>query len=107
MVGPGDIAPAALSMACVSNIARGRFEPQRLLGALSKGSGGVTTMPHRSRRASFLKTYRMHRSWRRKGSDNAGGLMLIHKARSTVLLGAGYTATAEMILEFMERERVQ
>jgi len=33
--------------------------------------------------------------------------MLIHKASSTVLLGAGYTATAEMILEFMERERVQ
>ena len=42
-----------------------------------------------------------------QGPDNAGGLMLIHKARSTVLLGAGYTATAEMILEFMERERVQ
>ena len=41
------------------------------------------------------------------GPDNAGGLMLIHKASSTVLLGAGYTATAEMILEFMERERVQ
>jgi hypothetical protein len=29
--------------------------------------------------------------------------MLIHKASSTVLLGAGYTATVEMILRFMER----
>ena len=57
--------------------------------------------------AGFSDGQRMHRSWRRKGSDNAGGLMLIHKARSTVLLGAGYTATAEMILEFMERERMQ
>jgi hypothetical protein len=51
--------------------------------------------------------YRLHRSRRRKGPDNAGKLMLIHKARSTVLLGAGYTATAEMILEFIERERMQ
>jgi hypothetical protein len=31
--------------------------------------------------------------------------MLIHKASSTVLLGAGYTATVEMILNFMEREQ--
>jgi hypothetical protein len=51
--------------------------------------------------------YRLHRSRRRKGPDNAGGLMLIHKASSTVLLGAGYSATAEMILEFMERERAE
>lgn len=33
--------------------------------------------------------------------------MLIHKASSAVLLGAEYTATVEMILEFMELERVQ
>jgi hypothetical protein len=32
--------------------------------------------------------------------------MLNHKASSTVLLGAGYTATVEMILKFMERERI-
>jgi hypothetical protein len=50
--------------------------------------------------------YRVHRSHRRKGPDNAGNLMLIHKASSTVLLGAGYTATVEMILKFMERERM-
>jgi hypothetical protein len=31
--------------------------------------------------------------------------MLIHRASSTVLLGAGYTATVEMILNFMEREQ--
>jgi hypothetical protein len=49
--------------------------------------------------------YRLHRSRRRKGPGNAGGLMLIHRASSTVLLGAGYTATSEMILEFIERER--
>jgi hypothetical protein len=51
--------------------------------------------------------YRVHRSRRRKGPCNAGNLMLIHKASSTVLFGAGYTATAEMILEFLERERMQ
>jgi hypothetical protein len=50
--------------------------------------------------------YRVHRSRRRKGPNNAGGLMLIHKASSTVLLGAGYTPTVEMILKFMERERM-
>jgi uncharacterized SAM-dependent methyltransferase len=44
---------------------------------------------------------------RAKGRDNAGNLMLIHKASSTVLLGAGYTATPEMILEFLERDRTQ
>jgi hypothetical protein len=36
VVGPGDIAPAVTSMACVSNIAHGRFEPQRIFRALSK-----------------------------------------------------------------------
>jgi hypothetical protein len=51
--------------------------------------------------------YRVHRSRRRKGRDNAGDFMLLHKVSSTVLLGAGYTATLEMILEFMERERMQ
>jgi hypothetical protein len=30
--------------------------------------------------------------------------MLLHKASSTVLLGAGFTASLEMILEFIERE---
>ena len=51
--------------------------------------------------------YRVHRSRRRKGRDNAGEFMLIHKASSTVLLGAGYTANLQMIMEFMERERIQ
>jgi len=51
--------------------------------------------------------YRVHRSRRRKGRDNAGDFMLLHKVSSTVLLGAGYTATLDMILEFMERERMQ
>jgi hypothetical protein len=46
--------------------------------------------------------YRVHRSRRRKGRDNAGEFMQIHKASSTVLLGAGYTANLQMILEFME-----
>jgi hypothetical protein len=49
--------------------------------------------------------YRVHRSRRRKGRDNAGEFMLIHKASSTVLLGAAFTATLEAILEFMEREQ--
>ena len=51
--------------------------------------------------------YRVHRSRRRKGPGNAVELMLIHKASSTVLLGAGYTASVEIILEFMARERMQ
>jgi hypothetical protein len=50
--------------------------------------------------------YRVHRSRRRKGRDNAGEFMLIHQASSTVLLGVGYTATVEMMLEFLERERM-
>ena len=50
--------------------------------------------------------YRVHRSRRRKGPDNAGKFMF-HKASSTVLLGAGFTATVESMLEFMERERIQ
>ena len=48
--------------------------------------------------------YRVHRSRRRKGRDNAGDFMLIHKASSTVVLGAGFTASLEAILDFMERE---
>ena len=51
--------------------------------------------------------YRVHRSRRRKGRDNAGEFMLIHKASSTVLVGVGYTANLQMIMEFMERERIQ
>jgi hypothetical protein len=51
--------------------------------------------------------YRVHRSRRRKGPDNAGKFMLMHKASSTVLLGAGFTATVESMLEFMERDRIQ
>jgi hypothetical protein len=51
--------------------------------------------------------YRVHRSRRRKGPGNAGRLMLIHKASSTVLLGIGYTATIEMILVFVAREQMQ
>jgi hypothetical protein len=51
--------------------------------------------------------YRVHRSRRCEGPDNAGNFLLIHKASSTILLGLGYTATPEMILEFVERERVQ
>jgi hypothetical protein len=59
----------------------------------------------RHRAAKF--GYRVHRSRRRKGPDNAGKLMLIHKASSTVLLGAGYSATAEMILQFVQGELLQ
>ena len=50
--------------------------------------------------------YRVQRSRRRKGRDNAGEFMLIHKASSTVLVGAGYTANLETILSFMEGERM-
>jgi hypothetical protein len=51
--------------------------------------------------------YRVHRSRRRKGPDNAGKFMLLHKASSTMLLGARFTATVESMLEFKERERIQ
>jgi glycyl-tRNA synthetase beta subunit len=49
--------------------------------------------------------YRVHRSRRRKGRHNGGEFMLIHKASSTALPGAEYTANVQMILEFMEWER--
>jgi hypothetical protein len=58
-----------------------------------------------ARHQSAKLGYRVHRSRRRKGPDNAGKFMLIHKSSSSVLLGGGYTANLEMILEFMERER--
>jgi hypothetical protein len=51
--------------------------------------------------------YQLHRSRKRKGPGNAGEFVLIHKASSAVVLGAGYTATIEAVLEFMERERMQ
>jgi hypothetical protein len=40
-------------------------------------------------------------------ADNAGKYMLFHRASSTVLLGAGFTASIEEVLEFLERERTQ
>jgi hypothetical protein len=46
--------------------------------------------------------YRVHRSRRRKGRDNAGQFRSL-----TVLLGTGFTATLESIREFMDRDRVQ
>jgi hypothetical protein len=47
--------------------------------------------------------YRVHHSVRK----GAGKYMLLDRASSTVLLGAGYTAPIESVLEFLERERTQ
>ena len=64
-----------------------------------------TGIPERRARHRAAKLgYPVHRSRRRKGRDNAGQFMLVHKASSTVLLGAGFSATAEMVLAFMEQE---
>ncbi len=60
-----------------------------------------------SRHRAAKLGYRVHRSRRRKGRDNAGQFMLVHKGSATVLLGAGFTATLESILDFMDRERLQ
>jgi hypothetical protein len=65
---------------------------------------GVWNLERLARHRAAKLGYRVHRSRRRKSRDNAGEFMLIHKASSTVLLGAGYTANLEMILEFMERQ---
>ena len=65
----------------------------------------ISNLERLARHRATKLGYRMHRSRSRKGRDNAGEFMLIHKASSTVLLGAGYTANAEMILEYMERKR--
>src|SRR5215813_646646 len=43
---------------------------------------------------------RVHRTRRRKGLNNAGEHMLIHKATSIIMLGAGFTATLGAILDF-------
>jgi hypothetical protein len=67
----------------------------------------ITDLERLARHRAAKLGYRVHRSRRRKGPDNAGKFMLLHKASSTVLLGAGFTATEESILEFMERERIQ
>jgi hypothetical protein len=51
--------------------------------------------------------YRVIRSRRRRGRDNNDSdYMLVDKASSTILLGAGYTAALETILEFMERPQM-
>lgn len=55
----------------------------------------------RHRAAKF--GYRIHRTRRRKSPDNAGECMLIDKASDAVLFGSGFTATPEMILDFLER----
>jgi hypothetical protein len=60
-----------------------------------------------SRHRAAKLGYRVHRSRRREGRDNAGRFMLIHKRSSTILLGAGFTATLEMIFKFLEREQMQ
>jgi hypothetical protein len=62
------------------------------------------TLERRARHRAAKLGYRVHRSRRRKGRDNDGQFMLVHKASSTVLLGAGFSATAEMVLAFMEQE---
>jgi hypothetical protein len=67
----------------------------------------ITDLQRLARHRAVKLGYRVHRSRRRKGPDNAGKFMLLHKASSTVLLGAGFTATVESMLEFMERERIQ
>ena len=66
-----------------------------------------TDLQRLARRRAAKLGYRVHRSRSRKGPDNAGKFMLLHKASSAVLPGAGFTATEESMLEFMERERIQ
>ena len=51
--------------------------------------------------------YRLHRTRRRKGPDNAGEYTLIDTATSIVMLGAGFTATPPMILDFLEQPENQ
>jgi hypothetical protein len=60
-----------------------------------------------SRHRAAKLGYRVHRSRSRKGSNTAGQFMLVHEGSSTVLLGAGFTATLESLLAFMEREHMQ
>jgi hypothetical protein len=71
------------------------------------GTREIWNLERLARHRAAKLGYRVHRSRRRKGRDNAGEFKLIHKASSTVLLGAGFTATVESMLEFMERERIQ
>src|SRR5262249_49796756 len=51
--------------------------------------------------------YRLHRTRRRKAPDNAGEYTLIDTATSIVMLGAGFTATPPMILDFLEQPENQ
>jgi hypothetical protein len=54
---------------------------------------GARTSERFARHRAAKFGYRLHRTRHRKGPDNAGEYLLIHKASSTVLLGAGFTAT--------------
>jgi hypothetical protein len=86
-----------------------RFEEERAMTDWQTNRNGYQRDPVNLERLARHRAaklgYRVHRSRRCEGPDNAGKLMLIHKASSTVLLGLGYNATPEMILEFVERER--
>jgi hypothetical protein len=70
-------------------------------------SRAIWDLERLSRHRAAKLGYRVQRSRRRKCRDNAGQFMLVHKGSSTVLLGAGFTATLESILEFMDREGMQ
>jgi hypothetical protein len=48
--------------------------------------------------------YRVHRSHKRRGPNNAGRFMLVHRTSSVVVLGADFSASIEQILEFLARE---
>jgi hypothetical protein len=70
-----------------------------------KGDNPRHWAPTLARHRGAKLGYRLHRSRKRIGPDNAGEFMLVHRASSAVMLGTGYTASVEACLEFVERER--
>jgi hypothetical protein len=74
------------------------FEARTLAGVRS-----IWNLERLARHRAAKLSYRLHPS--RRCSDNAGDFMLLHKKSSDCLAGHSFTATLEMILEFVERER--
>jgi hypothetical protein len=72
---------------------------------LKHGAWPLFNLERLARYRAAKRGYRLHRSRRRRGRDNAGEFVLVHKASLTVLLGDGYTATLPAILEFLDQKQ--
>jgi hypothetical protein len=82
------------------------MQPQEMIDEISASLIGSINSERLARNRAAKLGYRIHRSRKPKSPTNAGGFVLVDRA-SAIVLGGGYTATIEEVLEFIERERTQ